>query len=144
LKNSGLKEADSPDDVQPGQWYLSSLDAVTICSSRVVCPHNLIGINKNGELMIPMIIGKFRHIGVTAEKGAQLMKDLGAVDVIVTSNGGDVAFYRRDERVFGSETRIGERAQFSSVLLLVKPWIVSRVLDTFIFKFPGFLSHNRG
>jgi len=104
---------------------------------RGINPHNMIGIRKDGSLILAVIRGFSNRVGITVQGGAEIMRLLGAETALLIDNGGDVMMNFDGEMVLSSSE--GQRERLRSIILLRtrQPSLALRWSDLRLTCYPG-------
>lgn len=89
---------------------------IRVVLRRGIYPHNMIGIRKDGSLILVAIRGFSNRVGINVHGGAEIMRLLGAENALLIDNGGDVMMCFDGELVLPSSE--GQRERLRSIILL--------------------------
>ena len=98
-----------------GEYSLES-GFLRVVLRRGIYPHSMIGIRKDGSLILVAIRGFSNRVGITVQGGAEIMRLLGAETALLIDNGGDVMMCFDGEMVLSSSE--GQRDRLRSIILL--------------------------
>ncbi|MFA6141912.1 MAG: glycosyltransferase [Candidatus Omnitrophota bacterium] len=89
LTEKGYKPAKSDADVAYGTYYISK-GLIKIGFMRGINPHNICGIDADGNLVFSMVVaGKSNKVGITFKEAQSELENMGVVSAIALDSGGD-------------------------------------------------------
>ncbi|MDP2913127.1 MAG: 6-phosphofructokinase, partial [Candidatus Omnitrophota bacterium] len=90
LTEKGYVQAASEDTVGYGSYYIAEgRGEIKIAFMRGINPHNIAGIDKDGNLVWIIVAGKSNRIGITFKEAQSKLKEMGVVSAVIFDNGAD-------------------------------------------------------
>lgn len=106
-----------------GQYSLQG-GLLQVVFRRGIYPHNMVGIRKDGSMIVVALKGLSNRIGVTIHGAAEIMKILGAENALMIANGGDAVVSSADGPILPSFE--GSQSRQRSVVLFRTPRMPER------------------
>ncbi len=92
LKESGYKPVEKDAQMRPGDFYLEEKQ-LRIFLKPAVYPRTLVGVDKNGKLLIVGVEGKSGRSGSTLEESARLAQEFGLQQAMLLDHGGNAKIH---------------------------------------------------
>ncbi|KJJ83691.1 membrane protein containing GCN5-related N-acetyltransferase domain protein [Candidatus Omnitrophus magneticus] len=119
IEEKRYKKAESKENVKYGFYFIDrKIGEITIGLWRGINPHNISGIDKNGNLVSIIVAGKSNRIGITFKEAQDKLKELGITDAIIFDNGADAMMNMNGKRIIPSFTG---RNRILSLLIFARP-----------------------
>ena len=129
LQEKGYKPAASMDEVNvEGEYFIDRQNnTITIRFLRGINPHNICGIDKDGNLVSIVVAGRSGWRGITFVETQSRLKEMGINDAIVFDNGADVMMNVSGYYPIPSFTG---RDRLLSILVFARPAVASKNVET--------------